>query len=271
MRQLLRTSVRNLALLLGTLILTGVSAAPAPIGEQALTNLKGKTILLAGATGKNGRHVLKRLAELGLTVRAMSRDVEDAKEDFGSQHEWVQADVTKPETLEAAVEGVDIVISAVAAAMPIGGNRPEKVDFEGTINLSRAAREAGVTRFVIITSSVSGTKKHFLNTIGGNVLIWKAKAEQALVDSGLEYVVVAPAGIDDSPGGVQAINLIPRSEYRPGMVIGREDLAAVVIAAAGHPDAANRVFTATNGEGETSDQWHAGFASLPGELNLPID
>ncbi len=244
-------------------------AAPASIGEPALANLMGKTILLGGATGKNGRYVLKRLHDLGLTVRAMSRDVEDAKDDFGAHYDWVEADVTKPETLAAAVEGVDIVISAVATAMPFGGNRSEKVDYEGTINLSRAAQAAGATRFVIITSSVSGTKDHFLNTVGGNVLIWKGKAEQVLVDSGLEYVVVGPAGIDDRPGGQQAIALIPRSEYQSGMVIGREDLAAVVIAAAGHPEAANRVFTATNKEGPPSDAWLASFGSLPSELNLP--
>jgi uncharacterized protein YbjT (DUF2867 family) len=246
-------------------------AAPASIGAEALASLQGKTILLAGATGKNGHHVLQQLHALGLNVRAMSRDVEDAKEEFGAQYNWVQADVTNSESLVAAAKGVDIVISAVATAMPFGGNRSEKVDYEGTINLSNAARAAGASRFVIITSSVSGTKKHFLNTIGGNVLIWKGKAEQVLVDSGLEYVVVGPAGIDDSPGGEQAIALIPRSEYQPGMVIGRDDLASVVIAAAGHPDAANRVFTATNKQGAASDAWLAAFRTLPTELNLPAD
>ena len=265
-------AVQSAAVLLALLpAWQGAGAAPAAIGDAALANLEGKTILLGGATGKNGRHVLRRLHDLGLSVRAMTRDVEDAREEFGTQYDWVQADVTKPETLAAAVEGVDIVISAVATAMPFGGNRSEKVDYEGTRHLSAAAKAAGATRFVIITSSSSGTKKHFLNTIGGNVLIWKGKAEQVLVDSGLEYVVVGPAGIDDSPGGEQAITLIPRSEYQRGMMIGREDLAAVVIAAAGHPDAANRVFTATNGEGSASAAWLDSFATLPSELNLPED
>ncbi len=258
--------------LLGPLAASQTAAAdPADVGDAVLANLKDKTILLGGATGKNGRYVLQRLHELGLNVRPMSRDIEDAREEFGAQYNWVAADVTKPETLTAAAEGVDIVISAIATAMPFGGNRSEKVDYEGTRNLSEAAKAAGATRFVIITSSVSGTKKHFLNTIGGNVLIWKGKAEQVLVDSGLEYVVVGPAAIDDSPGGEKAIDLIPRSEYQAGMVIGREDLAAVVIAAAGHPDAANRVFTATNGEGPASDAWLSLFKTLPSELNLPED
>ena len=103
-------------------------AEQASIGEEALSNLQGKKILLAGATGKNGRYVLKRLGELGLDVRAMSRDIEDAAYEFGSQYDWVEADVTDPETLTKALEGVDIVISAVATAWPMGSSRSEKVD-----------------------------------------------------------------------------------------------------------------------------------------------
>lgn len=261
-------------LAVATMILLAPFAAQAEqasIGEEALANLQGKTILLAGATGNNGRYILKRLDELGLNVRPMSRDIEDAAEEFGSQYDWVEADVTKPDTLTKAVEGVDVVISAVATAWPIGSNRSEKVDYEGTINLSKAAKAAGATRFVIITSSSSGktVTARILNTIGGNVLIWKSKAEQALVSSGLEYVVVGPAGIDDRPGGAKAINLIPRSDYVAGMFIGREDLAAVTIAAAGRADASSRVFTATNAEGPASDAWLGHFAELPTELNRP--
>lgn len=246
-------------------------AAPASIGDEALANLQGKTILLAGATGKNGRHILTQAHDLGLDVRAMTRNVDKAIKNFGSQHSWIKADVTDPASLTGAVEGVDVVISAVATAMPFGSNSSEKVDFEGTRNLAEAAKAAGATRFIIITSSNSGVKDHFLNTIGGDVLIWKGKAEQILVDSGMEYVVLAPAGIDDRPGGEKAISLIPREDYESGMFIGRDDMASVALAAAGLPSAANRVFTATNTDAAASDDWLSLFAGLPSDLNLPVE
>ena len=44
------------------------------VGSEALANLRGKTVLLAGATGNNGRVVLRQLAVLGVHVRAMTRD-----------------------------------------------------------------------------------------------------------------------------------------------------------------------------------------------------
>jgi uncharacterized protein YbjT (DUF2867 family) len=244
-----------------------VAAAPLPprqvIGEAALQGLQGKTILLAGATGNNGSVVLQQLGDLGLKVRAMSRDVAAARERFGSRYEWVQADVTDPASLKNAVKGVDVVISAVATMMPVGSNRPERVDYEGTQNLARAAKAAGVKRFVIITSSVPGKRGGFLNLVGGNVLVWKGKAEEALVASGVPYVIVGPAAINDDPGGTRAVRVIPRSQYQSGMAVTRADLASVVIAAAGLPAAANRAFSVINGDGAPGVAWQESVEAMP--------
>lgn len=232
------------------------------VGQEAIDALRGKTILLAGATGNNGSAVLRQLGALGLKVRAMSRNAAKARKKFGDQYEWVEADVTEPETLAAALRGVDVVISAVATAMPIGGNRPEKVDYEGVVNLVTAAKEAGAARMVVITSSISGKEDHFLNWFG-NMLIWKARGEQALMDSGLEYVVVGPAGIDFEDGGQQAIRLEPRPDYTPGQRVKVGDLATVVIAAAALPAAANKVFSVFNADAPPDPDWHSQFAAMP--------
>jgi uncharacterized protein YbjT (DUF2867 family) len=240
--------------------------APAElVGAEALGLLRTRTVLVAGASGRNGRVVLRQLAQLGIKARGMTRDAAAARAEIGDQFDWVEADVTKPETLAAAFRDVDVVISAVATSMPVGGNRPERVDYEGTVNLARAAKAAGVKRFVIITSSSSGQKRHFLNYIGGNVLIWKKRAEEALMGSGLEYVIVGPAAIDDSPGGLRPIRMFPRNKYQRGMVINRDDLATVVIAAAALPAAANRTFSVANGTAPAIADWSRSFGRMPRE------
>ena len=240
-------------------------APAAQLGPEVLAALRERTVLLAGASGRNGRVVLRQLAALGVQVRAMTRDPEAARRDIGAGFDWVAGDVTRPETLPGALQDVDVVISAVATAMPVGANRPEEVDYLGTVNLSRAAKAAGATRFVIITSSVSGKKDHFLNYIGGNVLIWKKRAEEALMASGLEYVIVGPTGMNDDPGGRKPIRLFPRARYQPGMAITREDLATVVIAAAVLPAAANRTFSVANGTAPATAAWTRSFGALPRE------
>jgi uncharacterized protein YbjT (DUF2867 family) len=233
------------------------------VGLAAAEALRRKRILLVGATGKNGGAVLKVLGDLGLRVRATSRSVGAAGRKLGSQHEWVRADVTDPASLTAPMTGIDIVISAAATARPFGSNRPEQVDYEGTRNLIRAAQAAGVRRFVIITSSVSGRQGGLINLIGRNVLVWKGRAEEALIASGLEYVIVGPARINADPGGRRQIRLIPRAEYRPGLLVTREDLAAVVAAVAALPAAANRTFSVINADGPADLAWQATLASMP--------
>ncbi len=260
--QVMRLTV--LAVLMFCLTATAAAMKPAEVvGPEAIKSLRGKVILLAGATGNNGSVVLRQLGDLGLPVRAMSRDADAAREEFGNRYEWVQADVTDPTSLVRAMAGVDIVISAVATSMPVGGNRPEKVDYEGTINLARAAKAAGVQRFVIITSSHSGETGGWLNLLGRDVLVWKGKAEEVLVASGMEYVIVGPARINDEAGGAKQIGLIPRAKYANDMMITREDLASVVIAVAGLPAAANRSFSVINTDASADAGWSGSLSAMP--------
>jgi uncharacterized protein YbjT (DUF2867 family) len=222
-------------------------------------------VLLAGATGKNGSVVLKALQALPgqpYKVRAMTRDSGAAVSKYGSIADWYEADVLKPETLTKVMAGVDYIIDAKAATGVLGDSRPEMVDLEGTKNMIAAAKAAGVKKYVIITSSVSGQKDHFLNKIGRDVLIYKGLAEEALMASGIAYTIVGPAGMNDDPAG-QEIKIIPRKDYVAGMKITRADTATVCIEALSNPDAANKALTVANGTGPASDAWKQSFAALP--------
>lgn len=64
-------------------------------------------ILVTGATGNVGRHVVTQLAEAGLDVRALVRDPERAR--LPERVEVVRGDLMAPETVEPALHGVDSV------------------------------------------------------------------------------------------------------------------------------------------------------------------
>ncbi len=226
---------------------------------------KKPVVLLAGATGKNGSMVLKALNALPgapYEVRAMTRDSAAAVSKFGSIANWYEADVLKPETLTKVMAGVDFIIDAKAATGILGDSRPEMVDLEGTKNMIAAAKAVGVKKYVIITSSVSGQKDHFLNKIGRNVLIYKGEAEDALMASGLNYTIVGPSGMNDDPAGKE-IKLIPRKDYVAGMQITRADTAIVCIEALVNAGASNKAFTIINGEGPATETWKQLYASMP--------
>lgn len=238
------------------------AAAPATAAAKPL-------VLLAGATGNNGSPILRQLQELPgapYRVRAMTRDVSKAKAKFGATAawvEWIEADVTKPETLNAALDGVDYIIDAKAAPMSPFGDSPEAINFQGTLNMIAAAKAVGrVKKYVAITSSSAGIKNHFLNTIGRDVLIYMGLAEDALIASGIPYVIIGPARLNDDPSG-RSIVLMPRADYVTGMAVTRADVARVCIAALANPAADNRAFTVANGEGVYDDPWQQAFARMP--------
>jgi uncharacterized protein YbjT (DUF2867 family) len=77
------------------------------------------SILVTGATGNVGRHVVSYLVALGHQVRALSRN--PASVSFPQGVKNIQGDLSQPETLDQALEGVDAVFLLVRApTTPVG-------------------------------------------------------------------------------------------------------------------------------------------------------
>jgi uncharacterized protein YbjT (DUF2867 family) len=100
-----------------------------------------RTYLVAGATGDIGRRIVRELRALDADVRVLTRPGGSAAPFAGDDGvHVVRADYTDREALQVAVEGVDVVISAVSGA------RPVIVDAQRA--LLAAAVAAGVPRFI---------------------------------------------------------------------------------------------------------------------------
>lgn len=99
--------------------------------------------LLTGATGMLGGELLPRLRESGHRVRGGSR----SPPDDDAADEWVAMDLADGAGLEAAVDGVDVVVHA--ASDPQGDS--EAVDVRGTERLLEAGAAAGVSHVVYVS------------------------------------------------------------------------------------------------------------------------
>ena len=106
--------------------------------------------LVTGATGKVGHGIVRALLARGDEARALVRDQARAARTLPEGVEPVPGDVTAPDTLPPAVEGCDLVFNAMGLPEQWVADEAifERVNAVGSRDLARAARAAGVPRFV---------------------------------------------------------------------------------------------------------------------------
>lgn len=225
-----------------------------------------KKILVTGATGKTGSLVIEKLKQLKdeFIVIGLARSPQKLQEKFGNTDGFHVGDITNPETLSTPLsgcQGLVILTSAkpIMKGQPAPGERPEfefapggmpeAVDWLGQKNQIDTAKAAGVEHIVLVGSMGSTDPNHYLNSIGnGNILVWKRKAEEYLIDSGVDYTIINPGGLLDEPGGKRELiagkgdRLLfsPPEEIPPS--IPRADVAEVVVQALRIAAARNKAF-----------------------------
>ena len=162
-------------------------------------------ITVFGATGKTGKEVVKQALELGYEVKAFVRNPE--KMDITNEKlTLVKGDVTNPENVDQAVEGVEGVIVALGASPDM---QADIVMEQGTQNIISAMKKHGVQRIIVQSSyAMSGSPEgiEFMKKMGMGeeqiamvkpVLDDKSKQGDAVVSSGLEYTIVRPLMLND--------------------------------------------------------------------------
>jgi NADH dehydrogenase len=149
-------------------------------------------IVVTGASGYLGSHIVKRLAELGKPVRVLVRSRQRADKEgrlSGLAIEWAEGDITRPETLRPAMQGATAVIHTVAIAIEKGERTYEAINYQGTVNAVQAAKAAGVRRFINVSQLGADSRLPY------RFLASKGKAQQYVASSGLDWTAIRPSVI----------------------------------------------------------------------------
>jgi len=154
-------------------------------------------ILVTGASGFVGGHVVHALRAAGKDVRALVRDRRKA----GRLETWgatlAVGDMTDAVSLRTAVGECDAVVHLVAVRQG-REERFRKVMVQGTADLLAAAHAAGVRRFVHM--SALGTSEATKDLVPYYRAKWDT--EQLVKASGLDYVVFRPSFVFGRDGGI---------------------------------------------------------------------
>src|SRR5215218_490907 len=150
-------------------------------GAQPVTG----RIFISGGTGFVGRNLQAALAgrPLRLLVRDRSRSASASEGDV----EYVEGDVTDPDSLEGALDGCEAAISLAAIIEERGRNTFDAVIRQGNVNLVAAARLAGIGRFILMSALGARHDPAF------PYFEAKWQAEQVVKNAGIAWTIFRPS------------------------------------------------------------------------------
>lgn len=196
-------------------------------------------ILVVGATGTVGSEVLRQLVAAGERARALVRDREKAGERLGEQVELVVGDLDRPETLHAALAGVDQVFLLT---------RQTSRQLEQERAVIQAAVRAGV-RHVVKLSVFRADQESPLQ-----IARQHRQAELALEDSGLAYTILRPPFVmQNLLGMVRNGAIYTAAQDGPVAMIDARDIGAVAVTALTSHNQEGQTYTPTGPEAVTFD------------------
>ena len=213
-------------------------------GEQRLRSVEaGGRILVTGATGYIGGRLLARLEEQSRSVRCLARRPEFLRRRVDAGTEVVRGDLSRPETLSAAMRGVSTAYYLVHS-MASGGSFAEE-DRRASRAFAEAARGAGVRRIVYLgglggqedlSSHLSSRQEvgRILRHSGVPTLEFRASI---IIGSGSLSFEMIRALVDRLP-----VMTTPRWVRTLSQPIAVEDVIAYLVAALDLPGSESRVF-----------------------------
>lgn len=204
------------------------------------------TVLVAGATGRTGREIVRRLRHYGVGVRLYVRSAEKAIELFGEEISGALStgSLDDENAIRAAMKGCRALISAIGSnPADTASPPPSAIDRDAVMRLARIAAESGIERFILVSSLGATHPEHPLNKYG-QVLTMKLHGEDEVRSrfpgSERTHTVIRPGGLLDTPPFSHGL-LAATGDTISGSV-SRGDVAEIAVLSLWHPAATNATF-----------------------------
>jgi uncharacterized protein YbjT (DUF2867 family) len=189
-------------------------------------------VAIAGGHGKIALHLARILSARGDEAVGLIRnpDQSDDLRTAGAEPAVVDLEHAGADEVAAAIAGSDAVVFAAGAGPGSGPARKETMDYGGAVKLIEAARQAGIRRYVIVSSMGANADEPGDDTFSVYQRA-KGRADDALRTSGLDATVIRPGSLTNDPG-TGRVRLAERLAHGQ---VPREDVAAVLAAVLDSP------------------------------------
>jgi uncharacterized protein YbjT (DUF2867 family) len=198
-------------------------------------------ILVVGATGQLGSILVKGLLQQKRSVRILVRPGSNYDPLVNAGARAVFGDLKAPITLIEALRGVETLITTANSAQRGGDDSVQNVDLIGNRHLVNSAKTAGVKHFIFVSAAHADDKGRspFLQA--------KKKTENHLIQSGMDYTIMAPEPIMEAWFSASIIPALMAN--RPVTLVGEgdrhhsfvsiHDVASFITSSVGNPSARN--------------------------------
>jgi cytosine deaminase len=202
-------------------------------------------VAIAGAHGQIALRLARLLSGRGDEVVGLIRNPDHAGdvEQAGARAVVCDLEHAGADAVAAAIDGADAVVFSAGAGPGSGSARKETMDYGGAVKLIDGAKQAGIARYVIVSSINANADTPGDDTFSV-YLRAKGRADDALRASGLDYTVVRPGGLtnDAGTGRVAVGERVGRGS------IPRDDVAQMLAAVLGAPNAVGKTFDLVGGD-----------------------
>ena len=202
-------------------------------------------VAIGGGHGQIALRLATILSQRGDEAVALIRnpDHADDVQQAGAEPAVVDLEHASEDDVVQAIAGSDAVVFAAGAGPGSGPERKQTMDYGGAVKPIAAAKQAGVGRYVIVSSMGADP-----DVVGDDTfsvyLRAKGRADDAVRASGLDTTVVRPGRLTNN-GGTGRVNL---GESVPRGQVTRDDVAAVLAAVLDSPNTIGRTVDLIGGD-----------------------
>lgn len=236
----------------------------------------GKIVFITGATGKLGRHLIKRVIAKDRRILLLSR--KKACELSGSDVSFIEGDILDPGSYARCMKGVDTVLHMAAVTHTNDIKMYYRTNADATRELVKLSRANGVKRFVYVSTRAASFD-------GGHYSRSKLMAEKHVRESGLDWVILRLSevygfhnkeGVDMIFSTIQRFPLIPiigNGEYTLAPV-HFSDAVDAIKSVLENGDIKNKIYNIAGPESFTYEQFIDRVMAMKGlkriKLHIPV-